>query len=455
MAFSDLLAKEIVVPAAGTPLQPGVGQIKPRAKSVIFLFMEGGPSQMDLYDPKPLLNKLSGQRLPESFGSVITAMGESKSPLLASKRAWKQHGQSAQWFSDWIPHIASCSDDLAVIRSCKADGINHSAGVCQMNTGSILAGKPSLGSWINYGIGSENSNLPAFIVMQDNQSSVINGPRNWGAGFMPAGYQGVRITGGSEPIPNLNTPEAVSADLQKSKLQLIHSVNKDFAARYPDRSELGARLASYEMAARMQAEAPGVVDLTGETEATRKLYGLDDKTTEGMGRLCLLSRRMVEQGVRFVQIYHGAGSKWDAHAKIESNHAGLCASMDKPVAGLLKDLKSRGCSKTPSSSGAVNSAARRCPRKAMGATITPQALRCGWPAAASKVARPSAAPTTSACARSTRPCMYTTCMRPSSGCSVSIIWASPTVTKAGRNARPKTRASRIRRLLGKKKRGAD
>jgi hypothetical protein len=304
--------------------------------------MEGGPSQMDLYDPKPLLNKLAGQRLPDSFGSVITAMGESKSPLLASKREWKQHGQSGQWFSDWIPHIASCSDDLAVIRSCKADGINHSAGVCQMNTGSILAGKPSLGSWINYGIGSENNNLPSFIVMQDNQNTVINGPRNWGAGFMPAVYQGVRISGGSEPIPNLNTPEAVTADLQKSKLQLINSVNKDFAARYPDRTELGARLASYEMAARMQAEAPGVVDLTGETEATRTLYGLDDKTTEGMGRLCLLARRMVEQGVRFVQIYHGAGSKWDAHAKIESNHSGLCASMDKPVAGLIKDLKSRG-----------------------------------------------------------------------------------------------------------------
>ena len=189
MAFSDLLAKDIVVPAAGTPLQPGVGQIKPRAKSVIFLFMEGGPSQMDLYDPKPLLNKLAGQRLPDSFGSVITAMGESKSPLLASKREWKQHGQSGQWFSDWIPHIASCSDDLAVIRSCKADGINHSAGVCQMNTGSILAGKPSLGSWINYGIGSENRNLPSFIVMQDNQNTVINGPRNWGAGFMPAVYK--------------------------------------------------------------------------------------------------------------------------------------------------------------------------------------------------------------------------------------------------------------------------
>jgi hypothetical protein len=304
--------------------------------------MEGGPSHIDLFDPKPLLNKLAGQPLPASYGSVLTAMGEAKAPLLASQRTWKQHGQSGQWFSDWIPHIASCADDLAVIRSCTSDGINHSAGVCQMNTGSLLGGRPSLGSWVNYGIGSENENLPAFVVMQDNTSSVVNGVRNWGSGFMPALYQGIRIQGGSEPIPNLNTPEAVSADLQRSKLQLINEANREFAARFPDRSELGARLASYEMAARMQSEAPGVVDLTGETEATRKLYGLDDKETETMGRLCLMSRRLVERGVRFVQVYHGAGSKWDSHTKIESNHTHLCASMDKPVAGLLKDLKSRG-----------------------------------------------------------------------------------------------------------------
>lgn len=342
MAFSDLLGKEITVPAPGTPLQPGVGQIRPRAKSVIFLFMEGGPSHLDLFDPKPLLNKLAGQRLPDSFGSVLTAMGESKSPLLGSKRTWQQHGQSGQWFSDWIPHIASCADDLAVIRSCKSDGINHSAGVCQMNSGSILAGKPSLGSWVSYGIGSENRNLPAFVVMQDNQTSVINGPRNWGAGFMPAVHQGIRIQGSSEPIPHLNTPESIAADLQASKLRLINDANREFSARYPDRTELAARLSSYELAARMQAESPGVVDLTGETEATRKLYGLDDKDTETMGRLCLLSRRMVEQGVRFVQVYHGAGSKWDSHSGMEPNHSKLCRSMDKPVAGLLKDLKSRG-----------------------------------------------------------------------------------------------------------------
>src|SRR5436190_3541426 len=166
------------------PLAAKPGHFPAKAKSVIFLFMEGGPSHLDTFDPKPKLNELAGQRIPESFGKVITAMGEFKSPLLASKRQWKQHGQSGLWISDWLPHVAECADDLAVIRSCVADGINHSTGVCQMNTGSILAGRPSLGSWVTYGLGTENQNMPAFVVMQDNPASVVNGPRNWGSGFM-------------------------------------------------------------------------------------------------------------------------------------------------------------------------------------------------------------------------------------------------------------------------------
>jgi hypothetical protein len=295
-----------------------------------------------LFDPKPLLNQLAGKPLPASFGEVITAMGEAKSPLLGSKRTWKQHGQSGLWVSDWLPEIAKCADELAVIRSCWAEGINHSAGVCQMNTGSILGGRPSLGSWVSYGLGTENTNLPSFVVMQDTQSSVVNGPRNWSSGFMPAVYQGTRIQGGSEPIPNLNTPDALTNEQQKAKLDFINGLNGDYAARFPDQSELSARLNSYELAFRMQAEAPDAVDLNGESEATKKLYGLDDKETATMGRLCLLSRRMVERGVRFVQIYHGAGSKWDSHDSIEKNHTSLCKSMDGPVAGLLKDLKSRG-----------------------------------------------------------------------------------------------------------------
>jgi len=327
--------------AAENPLAAKKPQFPARAKRVIFLFMEGGPSHLDTFDPKPLLNQHAGKPIPDSFGSVILPMGESRSPLLASKRKWKRHGKSGLWVSDWLPHMAEHADDLAVIRSCVADGINHSAGVCQMNSGSILGGRPSLGAWVSYGLGSVNQNLPAFVVMQDTQASVTNGPRNWGAGFMPAVYQGTRIQGGMEPIPNLNTPEAVAAAQQRGKLDLLTKFNREFAAKHPAQTELDARLLSYELAFRMQAEAPEAVDLTKETEATKTLYGLDKKETATMGRLCLLSRRLVERGTRFVQIYHGAGSKWDAHAGIEKNHTGLCLSMDKPVAGLLADLKAR------------------------------------------------------------------------------------------------------------------
>ncbi len=314
----------------------------PTAKSVIFLFMEGGPSGIDLFDPKPKLVELSGQPLPPSFKPVITAMGEYNAPLLGSKRTWKRHGKGGLWASDWVPYTATCMDDIAVIRSCITDGLNHSGGVCQMNTGTPLAGRPSLGSWVSYGLGTENRNLPAFVVMQDNPATVVNGPRNWGPGFMPAVYQGVRLQSGAEPIPNLKTPEAVGEERQKEKLALLAQMNRRHAETRPDASELEARIRSYELAFRMQAEAPEAVDLSRETAETLELYGANEKATESYGRMCLLSRRLVERGVRFVQLYSGAGSKWDAHSGIEKNHAEHCRSMDKPVAGLLKDLKRRG-----------------------------------------------------------------------------------------------------------------
>lgn len=312
------------------------------AKSVIFLFMEGGPSHLDTFDPKPLLNKLAGKPLPESFGSVILAMGEARAPLLECKRTWKQHGQSGLWVSDWLPHTAQMVDDIAVIRSCWAEGINHSSGVCQMNTCSILGGRPSLGSWVSYGLGTENQDLPAYVVMQDNRSSVVNGPRNWSAGFMPAVYQGIRLSEGAEPVPNLKNPEAISTAQQRAKLEFLNGLNRGYAGQHPEQSELDARIASYELAFRMQAQAPEAVDLSQETLETQRLYGLDDKETEPFGRLCLLSRRLVERGVRFVQLYSGAGSKWDAHSGIEANHSKLCRGTDRPVAALLKDLKARG-----------------------------------------------------------------------------------------------------------------
>ena len=313
-----------------------------RAKRVIFLFMEGGPSHLDLFDPKPLLQKMAGQTIPDSFGKVVTAFGENKSPLLASKRTFKQYGAAGTWVSDWLPHTAECVDDIAVIRSCWANGINHSAGVCQMNTCSILSGRPSLGSWVSYGLGTENQDLPAFVVMQDNAAQVTNGPRSWGAGFMPAAYQGIRFREGTQPIPYLRSPDGVTDAQQLSKLDYINQLNRGYAEKHPEQSELEARIASYELAFRMQAEAPTAIDLSKESADTLALYGVGERETDAFGRLCLLGRRLAESGVRFVQLYHGAGSKWDSHADIEGNHSSLCRSMDKPVAGLLKDLKRRG-----------------------------------------------------------------------------------------------------------------
>lgn len=345
VALSSILGTRAALGNQGSiinPLQPRVPKLPGTAKRVIFLFMEGGPSHIDLCDPKPLLNKLSGQKLPESFGSVVTAMGESGSPLLGSNRTFKQHGESGQWFSDWLPEMASCADDFTVIKSCVADGINHAGGVCQMNTGSIVGGRPSLGSWVSYGLGSENQNLPAFVVLKDSDAQVINGVRNWGSGFMPAMYQGTLLDDGPEPFAHLNPGKGLNPARQKSKLDLLQELNKGHLKGREDFTDLEARVKSMELAFRMQATAPEAVDLSKETPATKKLYGMDEKETENFGSMCLLARRLAERGVRFIQLYHGAGSKWDAHKKIDENHAKLCKETDKPVAGLIKDLKARG-----------------------------------------------------------------------------------------------------------------
>jgi hypothetical protein len=324
------------------PMGAKMPHFSAKAKSVIFLFMEGGPSHIDLFDPKPKLNELAGQKLPSSFGPVITAMGEADAPLLASKRKWKRHGQSGIWVSDWLPHTAECVDDIAVIRSCWGEGLNHANGVAQMNTGSTLGGRPSLGSWVSYGLGTENQNMPSFVVLLDNNGQVVGGPRNWGTGFMPAVYQGIQLQAGKVPIPNLSTPEGIGVEQQQAKLNFLNKLNRDYALARADYSELDARIRSYELAFRMQAEAPEAVDVSRESLATRELYGMDQEKTAAFGRNCLLARRLVERGVRFVQLYHGTGSKWDAHAGIEKNHDEMCGSSDKPVAGLLKDLKQRG-----------------------------------------------------------------------------------------------------------------
>ncbi|MCA9186150.1 MAG: DUF1501 domain-containing protein [Pirellulaceae bacterium] len=343
LALNYLLSQDVLGAARPATISTQKPHFAPTAKSVIWLFMEGGPSHLDTLDPKPLLNKLAGKPLPATFSEPITAMGEKGSPLLAAPRTWRQHGQSGLWASEWIPHIAQCLDDIAVIRSCWTNGINHSGGVCQMNTCLDVAGRPSLGAWVNYGLGSANDNLPSFVVMCDNKGNPVNGPRNWSAGFMPASHQGVRISGtDTQPIANLHPPVSIDDQRQENKLALLNRFNRRHYEQHRQQSELAARIESFELAFRMQAEAPEAVDLANESAETQELYGLNDETTASFGRNCLLARRLVERGVRFIQLYSGTGSKWDSHSAIEKNHPALCRSMDRPVAALLADLKQRG-----------------------------------------------------------------------------------------------------------------
>ncbi|MFN3153115.1 DUF1501 domain-containing protein [Bremerella sp.] len=341
MALAALMGQSASA-APADPRAPKTTHFPAKAKNVIFLFMEGGPSHIDLFDPKPLLNELAGQKLPESFGEVILAMGENDAPLMRCPRKWKQHGESGLWVSDWFPEIATCADDLCVIRSCISDGINHSSGVCQMNTGHVIGGRPSLGAWATYGLGTENQDMPAFVVLTDGKGQPVNGSRNWGSGFMPAAFQGVEFKSGTDPILNLNPPSHITTKRQKAKLDFLGQLDREHAAEREDYSELEARIKSYELAFRMQSAAPDIVDLSSETEETKQLYGIDQKETNVFGNNCLLARRLVENGVRFVQLYSGAGSGWDAHTNIEGNHGKLCKEVDKPIAGLLKDLKRRG-----------------------------------------------------------------------------------------------------------------
>ncbi len=310
----------------------------PKAKSVIWLFMEGGPSHLDLFDPKPALQKYAGQPMPASFGKVITAMGTGNNGLMPSSRIWKQYGQGGLWISDWYSKLAEHADDLAVIRSCWADGLNPVGSVCQMNTGSILAGRPSLGAWTTYGLGTANENLPTFVVLTD-QSEVLGGPKNWSSGFLPATYQGTQFRNNGAPIFDLLP---ANGERQRAKLDLLAEMNRRFSADKPEDTELEARTESYELAYRMQSAAPEAVDLSKESDATRKLYGMDDPVTAKFGANCLLARRLVERGVRFVELYCGSGSAWDAHTDLDGNHSKMCKVSDQPAAGLLADLKARG-----------------------------------------------------------------------------------------------------------------
>ena len=343
LALAYMLAEERGFASAP---DTGAGQARephhpPRARSVIWLFMEGGPSHLDLFDPKPALAKLAGQPLPPSFGRPITAMGTVGNTIMPSKRTWKQYGQSGLWVSDWYPEIAQHADKMAMFHSCWADGLNHVGSVCQMNTGSILAGRPSMGAWVTYGLGTANQNLPTFVILTD-AGEVLGGPKNWSAGFLPASYQGTLLRKQGPPIFHLAPPDTIGEKQQRSKIDLLTALNRRFGADKRDDTDLDARIESYELAYRMQSAAPEAVDVTKESAATRQLYGMDDPATEKFGTNCLLARRLVERGVRFIELYSGSGSGWDAHENLDANHSKMCRSTDRPIAGLLTDLEAHG-----------------------------------------------------------------------------------------------------------------
>jgi len=344
LALASLLADERANAAATSKSADGPRQphFEPRVKRVIWLFMHGGPSHVDLFDPKPDLVKLGGQPIPESFGMVMTRRKVAENPLLAPIKPLRPRGQSGIEVSDFLPQIAQHADELCVIRSLNGDSVNHPQSVYQMNTGSILMGRPSVGSWVAYGLGSENRDLPAYVVLPDPGGGLKGGPPAWGSGYLPATYQGVTMRPGAQPILHLKPQSGISLPQQRATLDLVQKLNRDHLASRDADDELSARIKAYELAFRMQSAAPDLVDLKDESAETLALYGMEEKETREFGQRCLLARRMIERGVRFVQVYSGDTNGWDAHANVLDNHSKLCRATDGPVAGLLSDLKRRG-----------------------------------------------------------------------------------------------------------------
>jgi Protein of unknown function (DUF1501) len=325
------------------PLAPKAPHFPARARSVIFLFMYGGPSHVDTFDHKPKLYDLDGQTIPvKTFGR---GGKKNEGRVIGPKWKFKQYGQCGKWVSDLFPHLGQCVDDVAFLHSMTADSPIHGSAMLQMNTGKILSGSPCLGSWVNYGLGTFNQDLPGFVVMLDPTGGPISGAKNWSSGYMPATYQGVMLRSAGQPILDLQRPADLSEQSQRRLLDTLEEFNADHLAPRADNSNLAARVASYELAFAMQRHAPEAVDLGQETEETKELYGLNDPATQEFGRRCLLARRLVERGVRFVQLYAGGShndDNWDAHGDLVQNHSYHARRTDKPIAGLLRDLKRRG-----------------------------------------------------------------------------------------------------------------
>lgn len=330
--------------AAGNPTASRPSHFPGKAKSCIFLTMNGAPSQVDTFDYKPELVKYAGKALPESK-KYINSGGRRVGYLTPNFREFRPGGQSGLLISDYFPEVRRHADKLAVIRSCHADSHAHGSALVQLNTGMPLIGRPSLGAWAAYGLGSANDSLPAYVVMLDKRGGPISGQPNWSSGFMPAGYQGTLFRPTGDPILDLRGPVHLDGQAQRRQLDLLQELNQSHLDARPGSAELTSRIQSYELAYRMQAEAPEAVDLAQESAATLDAYGVGKQPTDEYGRNCLIARRLVERGVRFIQLYSGGGhleETWDAHESIEKNHGRHGAEVDQPIAALLTDLEQRG-----------------------------------------------------------------------------------------------------------------
>ncbi|MFN5896813.1 MAG: DUF1501 domain-containing protein [Planctomyces sp.] len=342
--FSRVMADSGKPETAFGPLAPRPAHFPARARACIFLMMNGAPSQVDTFDYKPALEKYAGQPLPPGR-SYINSGGRRVGFLTPAFRRFRPGGDSGLPISDYFPNVRQHADKLAVIRSCHTDSHAHGSALVAMNTGKTFIGRPSLGSWCVYGMGSENQSLPGYVVILDRRGGPISGQPNWSSGFMSAAYQGTLFRPAGNPILDLQGPQHITDDIQRSQLAMLRNLNERHMAARPGGSELAARITSYELAYRMQSAAPEAVDLTQETQQTLQQYGVGSEPTDEFGRNCLVARRLVERGVRFVQLYSGGGhleETWDAHESIEKNHGRHGAEVDQPIAALLADLEQRG-----------------------------------------------------------------------------------------------------------------
>lgn len=341
LALLDLLVGN--APAKDSPLAARAPHFAAKAKHAIFLFMNGGPSQVDTFDPKPALKKYHGK--PYRGKTAVGSNGRPIGHLMQTPFPFKERGKSGLPISSLYPHLSQHADDLCVIRSLYTDTAAHASGCLQMNTGEVRLGRPSLGAWLSYGLGTLNQNLPSFVVMTDPRGGPISGASNWTAGYMPAAYQGTLFRSEGDPLLDLATPPGISRRSQRHGLDLLKALNQEHLRSHSESTELQARIESYELAYRMQTSATEVVDVNRETKATRSLYGLDNKLTADFGRKCLIARRLLEQGTRFIQLYSGGGhleETWDGHSNCISNHRRHAGETDQPIAALISDLKRTG-----------------------------------------------------------------------------------------------------------------